>query len=204
MKSLLYKDLVNLRQQLRFYVVFLAVYLIIGIRQQNFAVLGGVMSIFSVMLPITAYSYDERSGWDKYALTMPFRIKDLILSKYVLAFLGVLISALSVSVLNIAARIDLKEALGIAGAYLALGLFVMDLILPIIFRFGVEKGRVFMILVFLLPTAILLFTDTSSVSAGTVEALLLLSPIVGMLLVPVSVGLSIRCYRKKNFDETIQ
>lgn len=66
MKSLLYKDLMNLKQQLRFYAIILVFYAVIGVRQGDMSFLGMVMAIFAVMLSVTAYAYDERAGWDKY------------------------------------------------------------------------------------------------------------------------------------------
>ena len=40
-----------------------------------------------VMLVITSLAYDERSRWDRYALTMPVSRKEMVLSKYLLGLI---------------------------------------------------------------------------------------------------------------------
>lgn len=67
MRSLLYKDIVNLKQQFRFYLIILAFYVLLGIKSGDASFLGAIMTIFAVMLSVTACAYDEKAGWDKYA-----------------------------------------------------------------------------------------------------------------------------------------
>ena len=41
------------------------------------------------MLPISALGYDERCKWERYALSMPLRKKDLFFSKLLLGVLAI-------------------------------------------------------------------------------------------------------------------
>lgn len=202
MRSLLYKDLVNLKQQFRFYVIILAFYVLLGIKSGDASFLGAIMTMFAVMLSITACAYDEKAGWDKYALTMPFGVRELIGSKYLLALIGVFVTAGIMLPVNLFAGTPLQEALALTASWIAIGLFYTETILPVIFRFGVEKGRIFMIVIAFLPVMILLFFDKGAarfVSSELFEKALYIAPFVFLLILPLSVWCSYRMYKKKEF-----
>ena len=202
MRSLLYKDLVNLKQQFRFYVIILAFYVLLGIKSGDASFLGAIMTMFAVMLSITACAYDEKAGWDKYALTMPFGVRELIGSKYLLALIGVFVTAGVMLPVNLFAGTPLQEALALTASWIAIGLFYTETILPVIFRFGVEKGRIFMIVIAFLPVMILLFFDKGAarfVSSELFEKALYIAPFVFLLILPLSVWCSYRMYKKKEF-----
>lgn len=202
MRSLLYKDLVNLKQQFRLYVIILAFYVLLGIKSGDASFLGAIMTMFAVMLSITACAYDEKAGWDKYALTMPFGVRELIGSKYLLALIGVFVTAGVMLPVNLFAGTPLQEALALTASWIAIGLFYTETILPVIFRFGVEKGRIFMIVIAFLPVMILLFFDKGAarfVSSELFEKALYIAPFVFLLILPLSVWCSYRMYKKKEF-----
>ncbi|MDO4324137.1 MAG: ABC-2 transporter permease [Lachnospiraceae bacterium] len=202
MMSLVYKDLMNLKQQGRIYILIMGIWAVVAGMERNPAFLGGVLSVFSVLVAITAYAYDEKAGWDKYALTMPVGKKELVLSKYVLAVLMMACSMVLFLGLNAVLRTPEKELFDLTCIFLALGLLAMDVILPLIFRFGVEKGRVIMILAFLILSVIGLVG--SELSAPVLQILSsklfnLFLVAAGILLLPVSVWISFAVYRRKEF-----
>lgn len=202
MRSLLYKDIVNLKQQFRFYLIILAFYVLLGIKSGDASFLGAIMTIFAVMLSVTACAYDEKAGWDKYALTMPFGVRELIGSKYLLALIGVCLTAGIMLPVNLFAGTPLLEALALTASWIAIGLFYTEAILPVIFRFGVEKGRIMMIVIAFLPTVVLLFLDkglTRFLSQELFEKAMYIAPFVFLLLLPLSVWCSYRMYKKKEF-----
>ena len=193
MRSLLYKDIVNLKQQFRFYLIILAFYVLLGIKSGDASFLGAIMTIFAVMLSVTACAYDEKAGWDKYALTMPFGVRELI---------GVCLTAGIMLPVNLFAGTPLLEALALTASWIAIGLFYTEAILPVIFRFGVEKGRIMMIVIAFLPTVVLLFLDkglTRFLSPELFEKAMYIAPFVFLLLLPLSVWCSYRMYKKKEF-----
>lgn len=99
------------------------------------------------LVPVTLLSYDERDGWDKYSLTLPCTRAQLVSVKYLtgLAF-GGLTYLLSEAVL--AARFLLAgsfvwgEYLSLSSALLLLGLLGPSILMPFVFKFGSEKGRI--------------------------------------------------------------
>ena len=87
MKGLLLKDLYNLEKQARSLLLIFVFYLVFSLIGENSNMFGGVVSIMMVMLVITSLAYDERSRWDRYALTMPVSRKEMVLSKYLLGLI---------------------------------------------------------------------------------------------------------------------
>ena len=61
MKGLLYKDIVNLKQQGKVYLLILGLWIAVGIANKDAAFFGGVMSVFAVLIPLSAVAYDEES-----------------------------------------------------------------------------------------------------------------------------------------------
>lgn len=98
------------------------------------------------LIPVNLLSYDERDGWDKYSLTLPCTRAQLVSVKYLtgLAF-GGLTYLLSEAVL--AARFLLAgnfvwgEYLALSSALILMGLLGPSILMPFVFQFGSEKGR---------------------------------------------------------------
>ena len=72
MYGLIWKDFLVLRKTLRLYVLFLLGYLgmaLLGIFDLTFVTTFCVVIL--MILPISAFSYDEFARWDRYARTLP-------------------------------------------------------------------------------------------------------------------------------------
>lgn len=202
MISLVYKDLTNLKQQAKIYFVIIAVWVVVALTQKSPEFLGGVLSVFAVLVAITAYAYDEKAGWDKYALTMPVGRREIVLSKYILSCLVLGCGMLLFVVLNIVLHTRPEEFWPLTCTFLAVGLLALEVILPVIFQFGVEKGRIIIMLIFLLPSIIAMVADGIYLPVAPfllMEHSHLFAVALGMILFPVSVAISYRVYAKKEF-----
>lgn len=203
MKSLIYKDIVNLKQQGKVYAVMIVVWFGLGIIQKNPAFVGGLGCIMSMMITLSACAYDEQAGWDKYALTMPVSRRDLVLSKYCLFLLVMLVGCILTAVAYTALAADPREAVGEAGVFIGGGLLLADVMLPATFRYGTEKGRSVMIAFFVVVMLAGLIMEKLSVmpeiNPQAVEAVVTAFPFITLALLPVSVFLSIRAYRGREF-----
>ncbi|MEA4894033.1 MAG: ABC-2 transporter permease [Oscillospiraceae bacterium] len=146
MKGLIIKDFYSLVKQLRMYILFIAVMTFIpGFSMITFAV------VYTTMLPMTSIAYDERSKWDKLAAMMPYSATDIVLSKYILGALLVLGTAVfacfAQAIVGIFTNTALTGLFFIKLAFVVCFAFVMESIeLPVLIRFGVEKGRLLIIL----------------------------------------------------------
>ena len=201
MMSLVYKDFMNLKVQAKLYLLIIAVWTVVAGIERNSSFLGGVLSIFSILIAITSCAYDERAGWDKYAPTMPIGKRELVLSKYVVSFLILGAGMLVFIGLNVYLQTEPTEFLGQIGIFVALGILVADIVLPIIFRFGTEKGRTFLMLIFLVPAVLGLVMGEMEIPVNvTLSEMELCAFMLGVaiLLLPLSVWMSFRMYGRRD------
>lgn len=143
MKGLLLKDWYALRGQAGRLFFLIALYIVIG----EFS--GGVGSIgilLCAMLPTSCLAYDERAKWDRYALSMPLSVKDLVVSKYLLGYL-MLAAGAALKLLAMALPIGNGSDFTSFVLTIAVSLLYLALQLPILFKFGVENGRIGMMIV---------------------------------------------------------
>lgn len=109
--------------------------------------------LLAVMMPMYAIAYDERSKWDKYAAMLPYTPGQLVGCKYLLACLYILLG-LGVLALGTflrsfiaAEKVDWGDTMQLAVMMGVAMPFVLALSLPVLFRFGAEKGRFAMIVI---------------------------------------------------------
>ena len=108
--------------------------------------------MLALMMPITTLAYDERSQWDRYAAMLPYTPGQIVWSKYLLAYIftllaGVIIVAGSLLRGINTGAVDWIETANISMMLGVAMLFVTALGLPVLYRFGAEKGRYVMLLV---------------------------------------------------------
>lgn len=197
MKGLLIKDLLNLRQTGRVWALLLVVFLVVGFVQQSPAYVGSMLMVMLLLLPVNAMAYDENARWDAYALTMPITRRDLALSKYLLTLLGAAGAALVSVACGLLMGAELGEVLATVGLLLAVGLCMVSVLLPLLFRFGVQKGRMLMIVIVLLPLALAAaFPDAV---AGAVPVSTGWLPLAALPLFGLSAALSVRICGQKEY-----
>ena len=106
--------------------------------------------MMALMIPLNAIAYDEKCKWDRYAAMLPYKVGQLVWSKYLLAYLFTLLAGgiivlggglITGSAVNWGETLEMILMLGVSM------LFVTALGLPTLYRFGSEKGRFIMILI---------------------------------------------------------
>ena len=204
MKALLMKDFYTLWRQLR---VYLLVMLVISVFNGAF---GNIfITIWAALLPYTAMAYDERSKWDQMAAMMPYSTWDIVISKYVLGWLCTAAAALFAMVLQLLQTVLGSPLAAFAPVDNLMGccasLCVLAITLPLMFRFGVEKGRLMMFLIIFLVcgsagalSSIAISVDhTAGGLSGPFAALMAVLPIAAAALTAVSVPLSMKFYARR-------
>ncbi|MCI2106096.1 MAG: ABC-2 transporter permease [Intestinimonas sp.] len=202
MRGLLWKDLKNLKHQVVIYAFMATIWFIVSLVNWDASFLGGVLMMLSVIMPITAMGYDERAKWDRYALTMPVSRADLVVSKYLLGGLFTLFGAIFTTVISLLLTGDAVKSLLTVLFLFSLGLFFLSVILPFMFKFGVEKGRFMLMAIALLPTALILFLSENAIpspSDTTLMGLSFLAPVLAVAALAVSLAVSLAIYRRKEF-----
>lgn len=201
MKGLILKDLMNLKRQGRTLLVGLLVWLFITIINKNLAFSNAFLIMYMAFLPMTLISMDERAGGERFALCMPVSSDDIVFSRYVLALLFALVSLVISTALSLFLGASPAESFQLALGYLSMSLCFAAIYLPILHKFGTEKGRLLVMAAFLLPAGVAFFlSDMEGLpSEATLERLLCFAPLLALALLALSLWLSIRIYRKKEF-----
>ena len=160
MKGLLLKDYYTLFKQARIFLLIIIVFAVMpGQSVQTMAV------VYAALLPITALAYDERAKWDSLAAMMPIVVKDIVLSKYLLGYAGII----GASVLSIAGQAVIgavrhtafePELLPSLILTACVSIVLLSINLPIMFKAGVEKGRiVFLLLLGAIGAVVLIMSE---------------------------------------------
>ena len=202
MSALLLKDYYVIFRQMKIFLLLILVFSCIpGTFYSTFAV------VYASMLPYTALAYDERSRWDQMAAMMPYSARDVVLSKYLFGWIAVAVSAAATFVLQtILSVIWLSDVEGPSIPVILLSVCVavciLDITLPMMFRFGVEKGRLAMFLIIFLVCASaggIATIEQSSLDGGFYLSLSLVpAAIAAVVLTVVSIPLAIRFYGRRS------
>ena len=200
MKALILKDTYVIWRQMKYFLVMILLFSALPSGFNNaFAV------VYAAMMPYTALAYDERSKWDQLAAMMPYSPRDVVLGKYVFGWLCIgaaaALSSLFQAVLSLV--IDRAFLPGVMAMSVLGALCIVAISLPLMFRLGVERGRLGMFLVIFLicggAGAIASIAETMSSGTpfafqGPILAVLLIAALV---LTALAVPLSIRFYAKR-------
>ena len=203
MIGLLRKDLYMAWAYCKTFLLILAVFIAVGLtgEENSFFILYPM--IIGMMLPVSLISYDERFKWHLCCDAMPVSRAMVVSSKYILTLLTVLL----VLILTMLAQWFRLSRLGtperiweLQGLLLPMGLVGPAILLPVIFRLGVEKGRLFyFVLVGVVCAAAVIFSSGQNPVNPTAQVAL-----PGWVLIPVSLGifllswpLSIALYKKR-------
>lgn len=202
MGGLILKDLYGLKQQLKIYIIIAVVWLLIAVTTRDMSFFSGLVMMFTFLVPITSLAYDEKSRFDAYALTMPVKRSDIVLSKYLLSLICGAVCALAGFFVNVICMNDIFETTVVTLILLCVGIFFSSIVLPLLFRFGVEKGRTIMMAVLLLPVILALLFSKFDVAIPENEFIkysLLFVPVITAVVFFVSFQISKKIYEKKEF-----
>ena len=197
MSALILKDYYVIFRQMRIFLLLVLVFSCIpGAFYSTFAV------VYASMLPYTALAYDERSHWDQMAAMMPYSDRDLVLSKYVFGWLSTAAAAAASFVLQTVLAAVWPGAEGPSVPVILLSVCVavciLDITLPLMFRFGVEKGRLAMFLIIFLVCASSGAISVIDQSGGPDFGFQMWAPpAVAVVMTAVSVPLSVRLYGRR-------
>lgn len=219
MKGLILKDILNLKKQAKTSLTIIVVYFIVFsyiFKDYSFSMtvgmISGMFTMVLAMLSISTFSCDDAAKWDIYALCLPLDRKYIVFSKYILAIglciTGTIITILLSFVVKLfreSANISLDDMIGIYVVF-AMSIFYISVIIPIIYKFGADRTRLLMVLVFIVPFFLIYLgintlsnLGVSMPSEQTLTLLLILSPIFLIAVLSLSILLSYRIYITKEF-----
>lgn len=199
MFGLLIKDFFNIRKQIAWYVGMIVTFFVVSLSVRNLTFSASIGLLVTISVPLTALAYEERENWQRFAAASGLGAKTMVAEKYLLGILFALFSSL---------------------AYLAVFLFcfengttwmefmfpvcmqfvILSVVLPLVFRYGVERGRTMtvlfvVVLVALFAAGMGLLGDRFSLAAPAVG----IAAAVTLFLLVGSFFLSVKIYEKKEF-----
>ena len=204
MIGLIKKDIFTLKKQLIIIICFVAFYGVLSLAEPgNYSMFAYMVTLFSIFIPMTSLGYDDRSEWNKYAITMPVTRKQLVYSKYVLSLIaigitGVLCLALS---LFLDKSITTESLVNIASS-LSIGVLFASVIYPFNFKFGVEKSRFIIMGVFGIPFVLIVILSKANIPLPSEEFILKLVrflPLLAIALLIISTLVSVSIVEKKEY-----
>lgn len=209
MLGLINKDLLMIKSNLKLVIVMLFVFFIMAL-QGDFDI-SFIPPFIIVTLFMSTFSYDEYNKWDAYAITLPNGRKNVVKSKYVATIILTLLSIIITILLNILVGIinnnlDFDKCISIlVGCSLGI-VFIQAIMYPLIFKFGIEKGRIGLFaltfaivgIIGLLSSVIKVDIPTNIISFVN-NYWFIVIPIVLIIILLISYKISEKIYLKKEF-----
>lgn len=208
MKGLIYKDFVSIKSQLKLYVIFVAAFFVLGLVSGATEVLSALMPMLAVLIPITVVAYDDLSGWNGFALSMPVSRSGLVKARYLFTETIILIMAAVTCAEYIIVSRNAAETVMTTVMLYAVSNLIFAIIMPIILKFGVQKARViFMgvaaasaaLIVWLSGDRAVAFRDAIISMKLSDEAIFIIALAGSLLVVFISMKISQSIYRNKDF-----
>lgn len=221
MKALIIKDIINLKKQFKFIVFFIIFYSILlvfinndseNVSEQMYSSISSIAAIMVVlcnMQIMTSFSWDEYFKWDRYAVCLPITRTEIVMSKYILmlllSILGACFSFILALVIGAVKGINIFESLtvilSVFCGVLPVSLVFVSLVIPLVYKFGVEKGRTVLIASFLIASLLFVFLvkklGNANIDFNNIKNLLILIPILSIAIMFISFKISCIIYKNK-------
>ena len=156
MTGLIWKDFMVSKRTVKAYLgimIFYAALTVMGMFSVSFVT--AFVSVMLIMLPISAFAYDEQAKWDRYAMSLPIGRSRVVGARYLFTLLIVLVSLAFALLAGVAVAVtgkgDLMEVLVSALTTLAAGLLIADVLLPLCYKVGPERARPYLYALVFIP-----------------------------------------------------
>ena len=211
LKGLLLKDLLILKKALLLGISMLVFYGVLGMSSGDVSFMSSYFLILFTLISISSYALDEQARWTPYALTTTNRTK-LVQSKYLLAFIMVILGFICSFVLSLLPQITQSGTLILTISPITWGAFFVSLLfnfllIPIIFKLGSENSRLIMFALIALPTILIVILSKNNslptIDQTTLESLIRYLPYIGVISILLfgflSYSISLKIVKKKDF-----
>ena len=216
MRGLLIKDLKLLLGQKRFYSLVLGLGILFMITYENPSMGVGYITMLLTIFTLNTISYDEFDNGMSFLLTLPIHRKTYVKEKYVFSGLIAVFAAVSSSVLAILfgtitnKTFDVGEVVATGATMVVMSLLILAVTLPLLIKFGAEKGRMAMFAAFgMVGLAVFVMvklfsgTDVSGIMAFVLaldmKLMVLMGVFVLIMVIFASYFICVRIISKKEY-----
>lgn len=215
MKGLLIKDFCILNMQKRFFIIVVAMAVLLAFSGQSSEfIMGYLMMVFGIFAG-SSISYDENNHGMGFIMTLPVNRKQYVRSKYVFMLLLILASLVLSLIFGIMGgivkhqSIDFVETAGKGILMAAVMTAFISVFLALIIKYGAEKARVVILILFaalvlaLYASGIIkdeeMFSIPLHIQKLSDGMLVIISCVSSAFFMLVSYGFSVRAMMKKEF-----
>ena len=168
-----------------------------------------LLTVYQVM------AYEDHNNIDYLISYLPVKRKEYVLSRYLFGIISILLSIILLCIVYFVSlkinslgsmALDLLLTTGITSAILS-----MCVIIPLVLKFGINKGRVFMsIIIMVVSTIPVSLISGISQDSKMLEAIMkimnnfgipLLAVVINIITLVVSIAISINIYKNKEIKE---
>lgn len=214
MKSLVLKDLFNILHNMKSLFLMLLFFLFIFIPTSGPEGYIFVSCFLCSTIIVTTFSFDTMTNWTKYAMIMPITKKEIVMSKFIVAFLFSAYGALNGFIFGtiggiITGKIAITNIhqiiinLILAGIGLSITLIFSGLMIPLLIKYGAEKARMLMLAAYVIPSCILLgifqLLEVMGIklTQGMIIGLLCSLPVIAIVWYYIMYQISFKIFDKK-------
>ena len=200
MKGLFRKDLYMLWFYCKSFLLLIVIFALASLGSSNNAFFTVYPVMLGSVLPVTLISYDERSHWNSCCQTLPVSRSLVVVEKYLFAlFCNLCMLTLTALVQFISFAREsvflLDRYLNMMSTMFVLAFFSPSIILPLIFKYGSEKGRI--AYYFAICTACALAFMFNDRQFPVIPLPNILLPLLALGAMGFSCWVSIQFYRKR-------
>lgn len=156
MTGLLRKDFLEIRTSLRIYLILAVIYTLFAFGTKEIIGMAAFVQFFFSTVTLNCFTYDEAVGWNRFCSATPMARRTTVSARYIFALL-VTLSAFGLGLLMLVISTVVHgskgtlEQLAILVLCLAVSIIMQSITLPICYRYGVERSRIILMIVILLP-----------------------------------------------------
>ncbi len=146
MKGLLLKDWYMMKKYCRSYLLIAAVFLTVSLVNDDNMFFMFYPCLLCGTLPVTLLAYDERSRWTQYSAALPYTKTQIVSEKYLIGLLAQVVALAVTGIvqgikMTMTGNFALREFSVLMLLFLIITAITSSISLPLVFKLGVEKGR---------------------------------------------------------------
>ena len=156
MIGLVWKDLLVAKKTIRAYLLFLLFYFgMAAAGMFSITFVTSFLSVLVMLLPMSAFAYDEQARWDRYAMSLPLGRRAVVGARYLFSLMLALFASacglLTCVLLFVLEKGELIENLSTVLSSLGIGIWLAAILLPLCYKLGPERARPYMYVVIFVP-----------------------------------------------------
>ena len=168
-----------------------------------------LLTVYQVM------AYEDHNNIDYLISYLPVKRSEYVISRYLFGFISILLSSLLLCIVYfVSIKINSLESIALnilLPTSITSAILSMCVIIPLVLKFGINKGRVFMsIIVMVASTIPVSLMSGISQDSKTLETIMniinsvgmpLITVVINIIILLVSIGISINLYKNKEIKE---